>query len=98
MNPSPTVDIDKLARLARLELSDAEKAVFSQQIPRIVAFFDELAAVDVSGITPMAHPFEYEPSLRPDTPSTPWPSSVLEAISPAHRDAQVVVPKVIDEA
>jgi aspartyl-tRNA(Asn)/glutamyl-tRNA(Gln) amidotransferase subunit C len=98
MQHRPEVDIEKLAQLARIELSDAEKAAYSGQIAEILGFFQALQEVDVSGIEPMAHPFDVAAPLRDDTPGQPWEPVRALRNAPTARDHQVVVPKVVEDA
>ena len=49
------IDAKYVAELARLELSDEEKAVFQPQLDNIVGYFEKLSALDVSGVEPMMH-------------------------------------------
>ena len=98
MEERPEVDIEKLAMLSRIQLSEEEKAAFADQLTDILGFFQKLQEVDVSGIQPMAHPFEAGAPLREDVPGVPWepPRSLKNA--PAQRDNQIVVPKVVEDA
>jgi aspartyl-tRNA(Asn)/glutamyl-tRNA(Gln) amidotransferase subunit C len=59
-------DIRRLARLARLEVTDTEIADVSTKLSSIVALVDRLQAVDTSSVKPMAHPLERAQRLRPD--------------------------------
>lgn len=98
MQETPEVDIEKLAQLARLHLSEEEKAAYGAQVQEILGFFQKLQSVDVEGIEAIAHPFEAGSSLREDDPSVPWTPARALANAPATRDHQVVVPKVVDDA
>ncbi|MGA1205286.1 MAG: Asp-tRNA(Asn)/Glu-tRNA(Gln) amidotransferase subunit GatC [Opitutales bacterium] len=98
MQERPEVDIEKLAMLSRIQLTDEEKAAFSGQLSDILGFFQKLQEVDVEGIRPMAHPFEAEPFLREDVPAQPWEPQRSLANAPAARDNQVIVPKVVEDA
>ena len=98
MQERPEVDIDKLAMLARIHLTDEEKAAFAGQVSDILGFFQKLQEVDVDGIEPMAHPFESSAPLREDVPVTPWEPARALKNSPASRDDQVIVPKVVEDA
>ena len=59
-------DTKKVAELARLELSDSEVALFTEQLGSILAFVEQLAAVPTEGIEPMAHPLDVHSVLRAD--------------------------------
>ena len=98
MQDRPEVDIEKLAMLSRIQLTEEEKAAYTGQLADILGFFQKLQEVDVSGITPMAHPFEAEAPLRDDVPVTLWPPKRSLLNAPAARDNQVVVPKVVEDA
>jgi len=98
MQERPEIDIDKLAMLSRIQLTEAEKTAFSAQVADILGFFQQLQEVDVTGIRPMAHPFEAEAPLREDVAAQSWPASRSLANAPASRDNQVVVPKVVEDA
>ena len=55
MPKTQEIDIDYVAKLARLELSSAEKEKLSGQLQDILSHFEKLNTVDVKGIEPMAH-------------------------------------------
>ena len=84
--------------MARIRLTEAEKAAFATQVADILGFFRKLQEVDVSGIQPMAHPFEAAAPLRKDDPGEPWDPARAMANAPAVRENQVVVPKVVEDA
>lgn len=88
----------QLAELARLELNAEESAAFATQLDSILGYFEQLQAVDVEGIEPMAHPFDASAPLREDIPSQPWSPGRGMANAPQQRDNQIVVPKVVDDA
>jgi len=98
MQDRPEIDIEKLAMLARIELTEEEKTALSAQVADILGFFRKLQEVDVSGITPMAHPFEAAAPLREDVPDHPWTAKRSLSNAPASREDQVVVPKVVEDA
>jgi len=98
MADHPSIDIDKLADLSRIQLTEQEKAVLTGQVSEILGFFQKLQAVDVEGIRPMAHPFEAEAPLRTDVPVSDWQTSKSLMNAPASRDDQIVVPKVVEDA
>jgi aspartyl-tRNA(Asn)/glutamyl-tRNA(Gln) amidotransferase subunit C len=98
MQERPEVDIEKLAMLSRIQLTEEEKSAFSNQLADILGFFQKLQEVDVEGITPMAHPFDAEAPLREDTVAGSWAPERSLGNAPASRDNQVVVPKVVEDA
>lgn len=89
-------DIDKLAVLARLEFGEAEHADFTAKLASVVAFVDQLAAVDTESVVPMAHPLDMVQRLRPDVAQLEIDRAALQASSGATEDGLYVVPKVIE--
>lgn len=98
MNDAPDIDMETLASLARLRLTDEEKSAFSEQIRQILGFFQQLQSVDVRSVAPMAHPFDMEGPLREDIPGRGWTPERALMNAPETRENQLVVPKVIEEA
>ena len=64
-------DIEKVALLARLRLTEDELATMTSELAQIVGYVDQLAEVDTDGIEPMAHAIEIANVFRADvvTPS-----------------------------
>lgn len=98
MNDVPDIDMEALASLARLRLTEEEKCAFSGQIRQILGFFQQLQSVDVREISPMSHPFEMEGLLREDLPGNGWSPEQALLNAPERREDQLVVPKVIEDA
>ena len=59
-------EIEYVARLARLTLSDAEKGLFTGQMAAILRYVETLNELDTDGITPTAHAVPVENAFRPD--------------------------------
>ena len=49
------IDVAYVADLARLELTDEEKALFQPQLENIVSYVEKISGVDVEGVEPMMH-------------------------------------------
>ena len=97
MFETPHIDIDYVANLARLDLSDDEKAKLGTQLEDILGYFEKLNAVDVEGVEPMAHAHRVFNVWREgDEPCETYSSEVLAKMAPEYRDNQVVVPKVVE--
>jgi aspartyl-tRNA(Asn)/glutamyl-tRNA(Gln) amidotransferase subunit C len=93
------IDIDHLAKLARIALSDSEKQRFAGELVTVVRYFGELQGVDTEGVEPSAHAFPVFNVLREDTADTAGilDAAALEKIAPAFREEQVLVPRVVDD-
>ena len=97
MSETPHIDIDYVANLARLDLSDDEKSKLGTQLDDILGYFDKLNAVDVAGVEPMAHAHRVFNVWREgDEPGPTYAPEVLLNMAPEQRDNQVVVPKVVE--
>src|SRR6478735_5890295 len=59
-------DIEKVALLARLQLTDDELSKMTVELAQIVGYVDQLAEVDTNGIEPMAHAIETANVFRDD--------------------------------
>lgn len=58
--------VDKIAALARLELSEEERASFARQLSSIIEYVDKLQAVDTKDVEPMSHSVAMGNVLRED--------------------------------
>ena len=89
-------EIFRLARLARIEVSDAQADALVSQLEGILALVDEMRAVDTEGIEPMSHPQEATQRLREDRVSEADARDRFQAVAPAVEDGLYLVPKVIE--
>ena len=48
--------VEGIAHLARLEITEAQMPVYVESLSRIIDFVEQLSAVDTAGVEPMAHP------------------------------------------
>lgn len=92
------IDIDYVAQLARIELTDDEKTTYSRQLGQILEYFERLSKIDVSGVEPSAHAHAIYNVMRDDveTPAMSVSDALMNA--PASRENQICVPKVVDDA
>lgn len=66
--PTPLIDIDHLARLARIKLTKEELARFSQQLQTILDYFAKLQKIDTEGVAPTTHVVNLNTVMREDVP------------------------------
>ncbi len=96
-------DVARIARLARIELSDQASHRAITELNGIIGLIEQLQAVDTQGIEPMAHPLSAHQDitlrLRPDS-AAPTHSlterQALMANSPGEVEGLFVVPMVIE--
>ena len=89
-------DIEKVAELARIRISDEEIGRVTQRITEILQMVDRLQAVDTLGVEPMANPLDAIQQLRPDEVTQTNCRDAFQAIAPAVENGLYLVPKVIE--
>ena len=90
-------DVEKIARLSRLSLSDAEKQQSLQELNDIFAMVEKMQTVDTDGIEPMAQPHEVALRLRDDVVTETDLAAEYQAVAPEVRNRLYIVPQVIEE-
>ena len=90
-------DVEKIARLSRLSLTEAEKAQNLQQLNDIFALVEKMQTVNTDGIEPMAHPHEVALRLREDAVTETDHAAEYHAVAPEVRNRLYIVPQVIEE-
>jgi aspartyl-tRNA(Asn)/glutamyl-tRNA(Gln) amidotransferase subunit C len=90
-------EIEKVALLGRLQLTESELATMTVELAQIVGYVDQLSEVNTDGIEPMAHAIEVVNVFRADEVVASLPRE--EALSNApHRDERgYLVPAVLGE-
>ena len=96
MSRPADLDIDHVARLARIALTPGEKAAFSGQLGDVLAYIALLREVDVSGVEPTAHAFPVENVWAEDVAQPGLPVDAALRNAPAQRDNMFAVPKVVE--
>jgi len=97
MSEQAHIDIDYVANLARLDLSDAEKQKLGSQLNDILGYFEKLNSVDVEGVEPMAHAHPVTNVWREGDQAGPtYTPEQVTRMAPESRENQVVVPKVVE--
>lgn len=92
----PAIDLDRIAELARIELTADSAAAFRADLERVLALVDRLQAVDTTGVAPMSHPLDLPQRLREDAVTEPDQRDALLALAPAAENGLYLVPKVIE--
>ena len=89
-------DIEKLALLARIEITEANIAETTRSLGNVLELVDQLQAAETDNIEPMAHPLNAVQRLRKDQVTEPNQRDALQAIAPAVEDGLFLVPRVIE--
>ena len=96
MNPSSDMNIEYVANLARLALTEEEKAKFTQQLGDILHYVEKLKQVDVTGIEAMAHASPVFNVWTEDMPVAGLPVEKALQNAPLRRDNLIAIPKVME--
>ncbi len=89
-------EIEHIAKLSRLALSNDEKVLFTSQMEAILKYVETLKELDTDAITPTSHAVPMENAFRPDsvTPSIGHERALLNA--PDKNETYFRVPPVIE--
>ncbi len=96
MSTTPDLNIDRLAKLARLSLTADEKARYSAQLGDVLSYIETLKEVDITGVEPTAHAFPLYNVWREDVPQPGLPVEKALMNAPAQRDNMISVPTVVE--
>jgi aspartyl-tRNA(Asn)/glutamyl-tRNA(Gln) amidotransferase subunit C len=93
-------DVQRIAHLSRLELSQAEAEAVLPQLQAIFSLVEEMQAVDTSGLEPLAHPIlflrEIAQPLRVDQVTEANHRIENMQSAPAQQEGYFLVPRVIE--
>lgn len=89
-------DIQHIARLARIRVTEAEAETARGQLNSIFGLIEQMQAVDTKGVEPMAHALDVFQRLRADRVSEPDQRDKFQAVAPAVENGLYLVPKVIE--
>ena len=89
-------EVEKIAHLARLHVSDVEAEEVAKGVSDILALIDKMQSVDTDNVEPLAHPFYAAQKLRPDVVTEPDRRDELQQLAPQSQDGLFLVPKVIE--
>ena len=88
--------VERLARLARIEISPAEALQSRDQLNGIFTLIEQLQAVDTRGILPMAHAVDAVQRLREDSVTESDRREAYQAVAPEVEDGLYLVPRVVE--
>jgi aspartyl-tRNA(Asn)/glutamyl-tRNA(Gln) amidotransferase subunit C len=89
-------EVEHIALLARLELTQAEKQLYREQLSAILDYAASLRELDTAGIPPTSSVLPAQTGLRPDQPRPVLAAEDLLRNSPQHHDGQFRVPPVLE--
>lgn len=89
-------DVENIAHLARLAISEADIPEYARNLSDILTLVEQMGAVDTTGVPPMAHPLDAVQRLREDEVTEHDQRDRFQAIAPAVEAGLYLVPKVIE--
>lgn len=89
-------EVEKIAHLARLHISESEADEVSNRISDILVLIDEMQSVDTDAVEPLAHPLDVVQRLRVDQVSEENRRDKLQQLAPSSEDGLYLVPKVLE--
>jgi aspartyl-tRNA(Asn)/glutamyl-tRNA(Gln) amidotransferase subunit C len=90
-------DVEHVARLTRLQLSEAEVERVRGELNSILAHLDTLRAVDTTGVEPTSHTVDIVNVMREDEVEPTFPPDAMLANAPDRRGELFRVPRIIEE-
>lgn len=89
-------DIDKIAHLARLGISENDVLDYASDLSSILELVEQMSAVDTRGVTPMAHPLDEHQRLRADEVTEQDQREHFQENAPLVENGLFLVPQVIE--
>ncbi|HSQ79558.1 MAG TPA: Asp-tRNA(Asn)/Glu-tRNA(Gln) amidotransferase subunit GatC [Casimicrobiaceae bacterium] len=89
-------DVQRLARLARIEIDAGETRDVQAKLDAIFAMISDLLTIDTEGIEPMAHAQDVTLPLRDDVVTEEDRHALFQSGAPSVAAGLYLVPKVID--
>jgi aspartyl-tRNA(Asn)/glutamyl-tRNA(Gln) amidotransferase subunit C len=90
-------DVEHVARLARLHLSDEERARMQDQLSGIIAYIDKLRALNVDGVEPTTHAVPLVNVMRDDEIRPCLPREEMLANAPDRSGDFFRVPRIVED-
>ncbi len=89
-------EVEHVASLARLELSEQEKEVLTDQLSNILTYVEQLNELDTRGVEPTSHVLDINNVMRDDIPAESLPQEHALANAPDKAAGHYRVPKIIE--
>ena len=91
-----SIDIDNIAELAKISLSESEKEEMAKEMAEIVGFANRLAAVDIEKISETAQVLPIENVFREDVPERGTDRAALLSNAKTKTEEYIYVPRVVE--
>jgi aspartyl-tRNA(Asn)/glutamyl-tRNA(Gln) amidotransferase subunit C len=95
--PISRKDVEHVARLARLALSEEEITSFEEQLARILEHAERVTSLDTEGVPPTSHAIAQANVFREDVVGECLPQDAALANAPQAESNQFRVPRIIED-
>ncbi|MEA2023236.1 MAG: Asp-tRNA(Asn)/Glu-tRNA(Gln) amidotransferase subunit GatC [Actinomycetota bacterium] len=92
------IDIERVAHLARIALTDEEMTAYSEQLVHILEHAERVQALPTDEVEPTSHPLPMVNAFRPDEVIPSLDRDDVLAGAPDAEDGYFRVPKILDES
>jgi aspartyl-tRNA(Asn)/glutamyl-tRNA(Gln) amidotransferase subunit C len=89
-------DVEHVANLARLELTEEEKSQFTGQLNAILKYAEKLNELNTEDVEPTSHVLPITNVMREDKNRPSWPIEKVLLNAPDEEDGQIKVPAVLE--
>ena len=96
-SPLTRAEVEHVARLARLALTDSEIDALATELGAILEYAAEVSALDTAGVPPTAHPLPLVNVFRADVARPGLPRDEVLAAAPDAEDGRFRVPRILGE-
>jgi aspartyl-tRNA(Asn)/glutamyl-tRNA(Gln) amidotransferase subunit C len=90
-------DVERIAALARLTLTDSEKDTYTGQLNQILAYMEKLNTLDTDNVEPLAHVLDAVNVMRDDVETPSLPAEKVLGNAPDRTEKFFRVPRVVGE-
>jgi len=89
-------DVEYVARLARLHISDEQKEKLTRDMAAIIEFADKLSEIDTTGVIPEAHAIPVQNVFREDSVKQSYSRDDILSNAPEKQAGCFCVPKIVE--
>ncbi|MDR1366690.1 MAG: Asp-tRNA(Asn)/Glu-tRNA(Gln) amidotransferase subunit GatC [Puniceicoccales bacterium] len=90
------INIDHIAMLCRITISDEERRTLPEQIDTMLARIQQLEEVDIRDVKPTLHALEISNVLRTDKPGENFSIETALMNAPEQKNNQIIVPRIVE--
>lgn len=92
-----TEDVEHVARLARIALSEEEVSALRSELSDILAYAEKVGEAAAHDVPPTSHAYPLSNVLRADDPRPSLPQDAALSTAPAAEDGRFRVPRIVGE-